>query len=228
MPAEKHISNLKPDPIEGLGAVVLCGGQSTRVGVDKTELVFQGQTFLERVVEQVASVADKVVLVGQIASDAHRIPNDVEVLQDERAGDGPLEGIRVGLKYLSDRQLSWAFVTSCDVPLIKPELIRFLFANRGETAIVPNDGIRIYGMTAIYKTDLHQQLLQRIVNKQLRVSELADALAAKTISVEELKGIDPELDSFTNINSAKDYLELLKRFDLDCPPELARRLAEKK
>lgn len=215
-------------PSDMLGAIVLCGGQSTRLGIDKTELIFRGQTFLELVVRQVSKVARHVVLVGRINSESHHLAGNIISLQDERDGLGPLEGMRVGLKCLDDRNVPLAFVTSCDVPLLKPELIQFLISHRRKhSAIVPVDGARVYGMTAIYQTDLHSRIEARLENKQLRVSELADAFDARKVPVNELKDVDPNLDSMTNINSVKDYQALLDRFELTCPPELAKRIKKK-
>ncbi len=117
-----------------LGAIVLCGGKSTRLGIDKTQLIFHGQTFLERVVSQVEQVCHPVVLVGDADFSQHQLPPNVQWATDEHPNCGPLEGIRVGLAKLAS-QVDFAFVTSCDVPLIDPQLIRFLFhkiSDRGD------------------------------------------------------------------------------------------------
>ena len=44
------------------------------------------------------------------------------------------------------------------------------------------------------------------------------------IDAEELRVVDPELDTLTNVNSAEDYFRLLKRFGQQCPEELLQRL----
>ena len=183
-------------------------------------LVFQGKTFLEQVTSQVAKVTGPIVLVGGTDFSQHELPN-VMLGQDENPDSGPLEGIRVGLKML-EPLVEYAFVTSCDVPLIKPELIQFLISQmQDHTAIVPRDGNRIYGMTAIYKTSLWKELGERVKNRKLRVSDLATAFDARIIEVDELKRVDANLDSMTNINTPADYAELLERFGLDWPSQMA-------
>lgn len=213
----------KPEPtiqIDELGAVVLCGGKSTRLGIDKTQLVFRDKTFLEQVVSQVSQVCRYVVLVGDIDYSAHNLPNDIIIEHDQVADKGPVEGIRTGLERLS-RLVEYGFVTSCDVPLLKPDLIRHLFKLAEEqTGAVPIEGKRVYGMTAIYRTELHHLIENRIQEDQLRVSELAEAFGCLQPTVESLKVIDPTLDSMTNVNSRADYLRLLSRFDLECPQHL--------
>jgi len=193
------------------------------MGIDKAQLIFQGQTFLERVVRHTRQACGQIVLVGDIDFSKHNLPAEIVIAGDEQVGKGPLEGIRVGLKQLA-KQFQHAFVTSCDVPLLRPELIGFLFEHIGDhQAVVPIENSRVFGMTAIYQTELHQAIEQRIANEQLRVSDLASAFATNRIDVESLKVIDPELDSLTNVNSAVDYLELLNRFGLECPEQFARK-----
>lgn len=213
--------------IANLGAVVLCGGKSTRLGIDKTRLDFKGSTFLEQVVNQVRQVCGKVVVVGDTDLSFHQLPDDIVVACDQASDKGPLEGIRVGLEKLAadDAQTGceYAFVTSCDVPLLQPALIGCLFdqLNSGP-AIVPVQGDRVFGMTAIYRTRFHVEIGRRIKANNLRVSELATAFDANCIDADQLRDIDPNLDSLTNVNSVDDYRNLLKRLGLACPPELAK------
>ena len=105
------------DPISRLGAVVLCGGKSTRLGIDKTRLDFKGRTFLEQVVDQVGQVCRPVVVVGNTDLSFHRIADDVLLARDEAVGKGPLEGIRVGLKRLANSAAS-DNASGCELSLI--------------------------------------------------------------------------------------------------------------
>ena len=203
---------------------MLCGGQSSRLGFDKQELMFGGKTFLETIVSAIQPVVRRILLVGNVNADRHRLPDSVSITQDQRLGKGPLEGIRVGLEDLSS-DCEYAFVSSCDVPLLTGDLVEFLFARIGDAdAIVPTKGPRQYGMTAIYRTQLHAAVDQRIQQHKLRVCNLAEGFQVTNIDAEELRVVDPELDTLTNINSAEDYFRLLKRFGQQCPEELLQRL----
>ena len=203
---------------------MLCGGQSSRLGFDKQELMFDGQTFLETIVSAIQPVVRRILLVGNVNADRHRLPDSVSITQDQRLGKGPLEGIRVGLEDLSS-DCEYAFVSSCDVPLLTGDLVEFLFARIGDAdAIVPTKGPRQYGMTAIYRTQLHAAVDQRIQQHKLRVCNLAEGFQVTNIDAEELRVVDPELDTLTNINSAEDYFRLLKRYGQQCPEELLQRL----
>ena len=203
---------------------MLCGGQSSRLGFDKQELMFDGKTFLETIVSAIQPVVRRILLVGNVNADRHRLPDSVSITQDQRLGKGPLEGIRVGLEDLSS-DCEYAFVSSCDVPLLTGDLVEFLFARIGDAdAIVPTKGPRQYGMTAIYRTQLHAAVDQRIQQHKLRVCNPAEGFQVTNIDAEELRVVDPELDTLTNVNSAEDYFRLLKRFGQQCPAELLQRL----
>lgn len=207
--AENNVSNNHPIP--NLGAVVLRGGKSSRMGIDKSQLEFQGNTLLGHVVSQVAKFASPIVIAGgpEIAT-TNRFP--VTVVKDEHPNVGPLEGIRVGLAALA-QSVEFAFVTGCDAPLIRPQLIAHLFdLIENHQAVVPVQGERVFGMTAIYRTDIAGDLQALINQEQRRVQDLAKYFDAFQIDLKSLKEYDPGLDSFININSQKDYERLLERF----------------
>ena len=206
---------------KSLGAVILIGGRSSRMGRDKSQLLVGGRTFLEEVVRRIAVAVGPIVVVGNASQDLEKIANELGTSQpsvavdfetDQQSNLGPLEGIRVGLKHL-EPVCSYAFVTSCDVPLVKPELVQFLFDHiENSSAIVPcdKDG-NVFGMTAIYKTNLHTEIGQMIERNELRVSNLAERFGAKRILVDELRAIDPKLDSLMNVNRVDDYDDLLRK-----------------
>jgi molybdopterin-guanine dinucleotide biosynthesis protein A len=208
--AENNLSTNHPLP--NLGAVILHGGKSTRMGVDKSQLVFQGDTLFGHVLTQVAKFASPLVIAGGTDSSLTKKSPPVIFVKDQRPDVGPLEGIRVGLTELGPA-VEFAFITGCDAPLIKPRLIAHLFELIEDyQAIVPVQGDRVFGMTAIYRTDIAEDLQTLIDQKQHRVRDLARHFDALQVDLESLKEYDPGLDSFININSREDYEHLLKRF----------------
>jgi molybdopterin-guanine dinucleotide biosynthesis protein A len=174
-------------------------------------LRFGEQSFLEVIVATLAQICSPIVLVGEVNNELHEFATPVVSCQDECRESGPLEGIRVGLKQLST-QTEYAFVTSCDVPLLTPAVVDFLIGHIGEhDAVLPFQGQRFYGMTAIYRTSMHEKASDRIQQGLLRVSDLTEGCNVNLLPVDSLKQVDPQLDSLTNINSMDDYRRLLAR-----------------
>lgn len=192
-----------------LGGIILVGGQSSRMGANKAELMLGGLTFLEQLVETLSAACEPIVIVGRVAEPLKsKLSAQYRTLiftQDERNDCGPLEGIRVGLKTLS-ADTEHAFVTAVDAPLLKPEFITALLNRIGEhVAAIPIAGSRIYGMTAIYRTSLLDQIEQQIQSGNLRVKSLAEIPGVRMVDVAELQTIDPQLDSLLNVNTPDDY-----------------------
>ena len=206
------------------------------MGVDKATLPFGDQSFLECLIARLRGVAFPIVLVTNpsqgIRGRFGRIVN-VEHVEDTRPDRGPIEGIRVGLKYLNDSGIESAFVTSCDVPMLQPDFVRFLSQRMKPTdeAIVPlrsprndTDKRRVYGISAIYRTSTHSTVEGLIAQGNLRVSDISDHVECQTVPITDVQEIDPELDSIMNVNSKADYLALLERFGIECPESILKQL----
>ena len=83
------------------GAVVLCGGRSTRMGRDKATLPFGGETLLQRVVGIVQSIVDDVTVVGRRDQALPELPDAVRVAHDAVEDRGPL-GVALGARHGSE------------------------------------------------------------------------------------------------------------------------------
>ena len=211
-----------------VGTIVLCGGGSTRMGFDKSRLVLGEQSFLERIIRAVAPFSMRTVVVGASVEDFEYLQDTVlegvTITADQNRDHGPLEGIRAGLESLGNT-VDVAFVTSCDVPLIKGEVIDELCRSLGRfEAVVPVRGKRTFGLTALYRPSALERIEQMVSSGRLKVALLATELNANRISIDSLRNVDPELDSITNINSIEDYADLLKRFSQPLPPEIQAKI----
>lgn len=217
----KTVLNHQPNQ---LGAVVLCGGRSRRMGFDKASLPFGETTLLGQVIQGVTPAVGPIVLVGNARQDLRSFKFEnrdamIKFAFDHVADSGPLEGIRVGLQQL-ELQCPFAFVTSCDVPLLHTDLIPLLFSMIGRhEAVIPVDPRtgRVFGMTAVYRTRVHNQISQLVDGNDLKVSRLAEVLDCRRIDIHLLKSVDPTLESFLNINRLEDYRQLLHNQSLEIP-----------
>ena len=93
------------------GAIVLCGGKSTRMGTAKALLPFGPETMLQRVVRLLADVVSPIVVVAAVDQPLPDLPRQVIITRDEQEARGPLEGLRAGLKALP-MDVESAYVTS--------------------------------------------------------------------------------------------------------------------
>jgi molybdopterin-guanine dinucleotide biosynthesis protein A len=203
------------------------------MGYHKFQLPFGDKTILECVVKNLQSATSRPVIAvasQDTVDDVRKIAEqlDVQVAVDQRTNSGPLEGMRVGLKTAACDS-EWAFVTSCDVPLIRNEVIQLLcrqisLADPSLEAVIPVSESRVYGMTAVYQCKVHSKIDSMIEARQLRVSDLATKLVTKKIGIEDVRRVDPNLESMKNLNTKSQYLEFLREHCIECKPEIEEQL----
>lgn len=193
------------------GAIILCGGKSTRMGRDKATLPFGPECMLQRVVRLVGEVVplQNMVVVAAPHQPLPEIPAAVQVARDERQDRGPLEGLAAGLRQLGGR-IDAVYVTSCDVPLLVPDFVRRLFELLGDYDIaVPRDAEFHHPLAAVYRASVLSHVERLLAQNQLRPRMLFNATSTREVPVEDLRSVDPNLSTLENLNRPEDYAKAL-------------------
>jgi molybdenum cofactor guanylyltransferase len=177
------------------------------MGRDKASLPFGGETLLARVVRLVREAADEVVVV---AREGQALPDgfDRQAVRDPAEGFGPLAGIAVGLRHTAaDR----AFVIACDAPFLRPAVIgRLLELSHGYDAAVPLVGGHPMTLAAVYSASVAPVAEQLVTARELRVRGLLDRIRVRTVLPEELRDVDPALETFRTCHTPEDYAAALR------------------
>lgn len=195
---------------QSVGGIVLCGGQSSRMGRPKLTLPFGGELMLPRIVRILRSVVDPVVVVAGPSQEVPALPDDVRVVRDEHEHLGPLAGMEVGLRALLG-VVQAAYVSSCDVPLLRPEFVAEMIRRLGRHELaVPREGDFYHPLAGVYCTSLAERVHQLVADQRLRPLFLIQTSDAVEVSVEELRTVDPQLHSLRNLNRPEDYEEALR------------------
>ena len=193
------------------GAIILCGGQSTRMGSDKALLPLGSELMLQRVVRLVGEVVDasRIVVVAAEKQKMPDLPREISVTRDERPNRGPLEGMAAGLRAL-DGQADAAFVTSCDAPLLVPAFVERMFELLGgHEVVVPRDEDHVHPLAAVYRLSALPQVEQLLAGDRLRTLDLLDTVSTHEVNAEELREVDPQLATLKNLNTEEDYVSAL-------------------
>ena len=192
------------------GGIVLCGGQSTRMGTSKALLPFGAETMLQRVVRLLSTVVSPIVVVAAAGQPLPDLPADVLVARDEHQGRGPLEGLRAGLKALPETVDS-AYVTSCDVPLLVPAFARRMIdlLTDHDIAVMEINGFP-HPLSAVYRRSTLPRVEALLAQNRLRPVFLFDAVRTRRLQPVEMIAADAELLTLRNLNTGEDYLEALE------------------
>jgi len=116
---------------EQLTVAVLVGGQSRRMGRDKSFLPLQGQTIVERVVERVSGLSHHVILITNRPADYASL--GLLMYADVVAGKGSLGAVHSALYHAPTEH---TLRVACDMPFLNPDLLGHLVALRAGYDIV--------------------------------------------------------------------------------------------
>lgn len=210
-----------------LGAVILCGGKSTRMGVAKGDLPFGEDTMLARVARRLADVAKPVVVVLAQGQKRPNLATECRFAVDGQADRGPLEGLAAGLREMGDDADS-VYVTTCDAPLIRPEFVALLADHLEQNdAAIPWDGEFLHPLSAAYRVSVVAAVERMLAADRLRPTDLADEVSTVRVHVDELRAADPKLDSLRNLNRPEEYLAALAEAGYVAPAEIVAQFDKK-
>ena len=194
--------------IDECSALVLAGGDSQRMGCDKTQLLLGDRTLLQRVIAIVQPLFPQVL----VSVRQHRPEIALPQVCDEYPSAGPLAGLCAGL---AQAGTLWVFAIAGDMPFVKPALIERLAQRRaGYQAVVPVVHGHPQPLAAFYSAsslDTLRAVLEAEGRRSLRAA--LEHLKVCYVDESDLQESDPGLRSF---------------FDLDTPQDVAaaRRIEE--
>jgi molybdopterin-guanine dinucleotide biosynthesis protein A len=104
-----------------ISGFVLAGGRSSRLGLDKVLLPWNGQTLLGHAVERLQQVCGTV----RVCADRDDLPAHQPPIHDALPGAGPLSAIVAALE---QSQTPWNLFLAVDLPLVPVDLLKALAA----------------------------------------------------------------------------------------------------
>ena len=211
------ISHRSSDPAAATaGGIVLAGGLSQRMGRAKAWLRVGGRTMLETVLASVeaglprgpAGARPPLVVVGAPGQELPELPG-VVIARDEVDEQGPLQGLAAGLAAL-EGQVEAAYVSSCDVPLLRPGFVARMRELLGGASIaVPRVDGRFHPLAGIYRLGVLPVVRELLADGKRRPFFLFERVTTRIVEADDLRAIDPDLESLRNINTPDDYRDLL-------------------
>ena len=132
------------------------------------------------------------------------LPGNVAILRDRVQGRGPLEALAVGLRHAADQLVA---VVGCDYPFLSRPLIGLLVDrlchHDADAAVVRQDQQR-HPLLAVYRPSVASTAEARLEGDRSLIG-LLDSIQCAYVDVEEIRQIDPQLESLANVNTPEDY-----------------------
>ena len=189
-------------------AAILAGGRARRLGgLDKSRLVIGGRTILQRQIELLQGLVDRVIVV---ADESGRFAGaGVPVVPDARPGCGSLGGIYTALAGADSPVL----VLACDMPFVTaPFLSRVLEAGRDADIAIPRARDGYHPLCACYGPACAAPILRRMDAGAFKVMDLLSDVRVREIGPDEVAAFDMDGLLLLNVNTPDD----LARADRAC------------
>jgi molybdopterin-guanine dinucleotide biosynthesis protein A len=196
-----------------LGAIILAGGRSTRMGRPKESLPFGSGTLLGNLGTTLAACAHPVVVVARDGAQAlPPLPAGVARTHDALPDQGPLAGLAAGMTWLLAQgrlaPTDACFVTACDHPFLTAATVRWLAARLGDDdAVVPQVGEALQPLCAVYRLVVAPRCRHLLAMGVASPRSLALAVRTRIVEADELRTLDPGLRFLRNLNTPADYDE---------------------
>lgn len=191
--------------LKPISAMVLAGGKSSRLGINKALLTLCPQkcksvTLIEGVVEKLLTISQEVIVVTNGEGVYSRLR--AKVVSDIYPGRGSLGGLYSGLLAATFHH---ALVVACDMPFLNLDLLRYMISlPRDYDVLVPKWQGRLEPLHAIYSKDCLAPIEGLLKRGDLKILHFFDQVSVRYVVDEELDRYDPDHLSFLNINTPDD------------------------
>lgn len=191
------------------GVIILAGGDSKRLGQPKALLNFEGLSLIERMVQKLEKLFNRITLVTDRPELYRGLP--VKITGDLIADQvkSPLRGIHAGLS-VSD--LPYQFVVACDMPYLNLDLIDYMEGfTSGYDVVVPQIGSYYQPLHAYYSRRCIGVIEKQIELGSYKIIDFYAKINAYYLGRAEIEKFDPEQRSFININTWDDYHQAMQQ-----------------
>ena len=172
-------------------AAILAGGRATRFGGrDKSALVIEGRTILERQLAMLSAVADDVQIVRH----------------DLVPGCGPIGGVHTALARARHELL---FVLACDMPHVTAPFASYLLSIAdGFDLVVPRTERGYHPLCAVYRRTCLPAVARRLAERQFKMTALFSDVRVREVSGEDVDRFGDPDRLLANVNTPAELAGL--------------------
>jgi molybdopterin-guanine dinucleotide biosynthesis protein A len=212
LPQSEAVNN----SMQTIQGFILAGGESRRMGTDKSRLVLDGESFLDIIASKLATVTENIVVVGDPAKYSTSLPHVPDIFPKW----GALGGVHAAL---ASCNAEWCLIVACDFPFVTSELFARLASLRQDfeaVAPIQSDGIP-QPLCALYQTKPCLECAERLINSgERKPVALLQFVRTRWVPFAQIKDLTGAGRFFDNINTREDYDRIVekgtvKRMELD-------------
>ena len=193
-------------PMLTVSGIVLAGGQSSRLGTDKSLVNMNGQPLIEQIVAKLARLSDDVIIATNSPEKYDHL--EARLVGDIYPGKGALGGIYSGLWAAAN---AYSLVVACDMPFLDLNLLRYMILLAcGHDVIIPRIGELLEPLHAIYSKSCLEPIDRLLARGGLKIIDFFSEVRVRYVEEDEVDIFDPQHLSFFNVNTLSDLEEMKK------------------
>ena len=180
--------------------LLLAGGKSARMGQNKAELLFEGKTFLEHMLDKAQMLGIRKCYISGYASTRE----DVRTVWDHYPDRGPLGGLHACMKVMDT---PYCLVLPVDAPKLPLNILEALLQRHeqrtNENVLIWEHGVRQEPLIAIYPVASAPTMESLIRERSAPVFRFLDTWGYRSYRLEM------EEEQIINVNTPEAYKKLL-------------------
>jgi molybdopterin-guanine dinucleotide biosynthesis protein A len=182
---------------ERCAGILLTGGSSRRLGVDKASLVLDGETLAVRAAPRLGAVCAPVVELGDGVS-------GLPAVRETPAGAGPLAALAAAGTWLREHgHMGPALLLAVDLPAVDEPILRWLRDRPGAPTVVLRVDGRLQPVCARYGADALLAADSLVVGGVRALHELFDVVEHDVVEPDEWRAVATD-DTFLDVDTAAD------------------------
>ncbi len=180
-----------------VSVAILAGGQSSRMGRDKSFVELMGKPLIAHVIERVRQLSLPMMIIANQPETYQTF--GLPVFTDVLPNRSSLTGLYSAIYHSSS---DYTLCVACDMPLLNPPLLNYLLSLcTNYDAIVPIIDNHPQGLHAIYRKTCLAPMHQQLDQNRLRIRDLYGLFNTFRVNEDTLRQHDSHLDSFINVNT---------------------------
>ena len=190
-----------------LTGIILSGGKSIRMGENKAFIKIEGSPIIQRIQTLFERLFDEIIIVTHQKELFSNL--DAKIYSDLIPHRGVLGGLYTGLFFSS---FTFSFCVACDMPFLNESVIKYLMKNiENSDIVVPKTRDGLHPLHAIYSKNCIDPIKKMIDQGKYRVVDFYPMVKVKTIDENEFVSLDPNRESFINVNTPEELVLINKR-----------------
>ncbi|WP_164668808.1 molybdenum cofactor guanylyltransferase [Virgibacillus doumboii] len=158
--------------------VVLTGGESSRMGTNKSLLTLTGKPVIEHITTELKTCSNSVSVITNDPPSYKFLGTNLYA--DRYPGKGPLAGLESAI-YHGDASVY--LCAACDMPFVSKEVYNYLLnALQDFDAVIPVYNKKLHPLSGIYTNKILPKIQQQLDNDERKVRGLFDHISVNYIS----------------------------------------------